>query len=71
MRASDNEQDINKLRPNNPGYTWVPPSVTQASVLYYFVFMNRQFAGNFPDSILDFDFSVLNGFFQKIFVAEA
>ena len=66
---------MNKISTNSdltiPATHGSPPSVTQASVLYYFVFMNRQFAGNFPDSILDFDFSVLNGFFQKIFVAEA
>ena len=33
--------------------------------------MNLQFAGNFPDSILDFNLSSLNGFYQAIFVAEA
>ena len=47
------------------------PSVTQTSVLYRFVFMNSQFAGNFCDSISDFNLCSLNGFLQKIFDAEA
>ena len=33
--------------------------------------MNLQFAGNFPDSILNFNLSALNDFSQKNFVAEA
>ena len=50
--------------------TW-SPSVTQTTVLHDFVFMNLQFAGKFPDSILDFNLPSLNGFAQKVFVADA
>ena len=39
-------------------------------MLHRFVFMNPQFAGNFPDSILDLNLSSLNGFSDKVFVAE-
>ena len=47
------------------------PSVTQTSVVHCFVLVNPQFAGNFPDSIFDFNLSSLNDFSLKIFVAEA
>ena len=39
-------------------------------MLHRFVFMNLQFAGNFLVSILDLNFSSLNGFSEKVFVAE-
>ena len=47
------------------------PSVTQTLVLHCLIFINLQLVGNFPDSVLDFNLSALNGFSQKIFVVEA
>lgn len=47
------------------------PSVTQSSLLNRFVFRDPQFAGNCPDSFLDFNLSARNSFSQKIFVGKA
>ena len=68
-RSWDCNQFLNFLQLKSWLRIW-SSSVTQTLMLQHFVFINLQFAGNFPNSIVDFNLSALNGFSQKIFVPQ-